>query len=89
MSSIRYSTRMTKRPEVQTSFEEHPDQGPMMRAALAVSSINNINSEIRHLQDRLIEQVRIARANGVSWQNIGTALKVTRSAAQKYYGDLI
>jgi len=80
---------MTKNTEVQTSFEEHPDQGSMMKAALAVSTIGQMNWEIRDLQNRLVHEVSIARENGASWQAIGDALHVSRSAAQKYYGDLI
>jgi hypothetical protein len=80
---------MTKNTEVQTSFEEHPDQGQMMRAALAVSTIGQMNWEIRDLQNRLVHEVSIARENGASWTAIGDALHVSRSAAQKYYGELI
>ena len=80
---------MTKKNEVQTSFEDHPDQGSMMKAALAVSKIGQMNSEIRDLQNRLVHEVSAARKNGASWQAIGDALHVSRSAAQKYYGELI
>lgn len=80
---------MTKKTEIQTSFEEHPDHGPMMKAALAVNTIAHINWEIRDLQNQLVHEVSVARENGASWQAIGDALHVSRSAAQKYYGELI
>ena len=80
---------MTKKTEVQTSFEDHPDQGSMMKAALAVNAISHSHSEILKLQQAILEHVKIARANRASWQAIGDALHISRSAAQKYYGDLL
>lgn len=80
------TSRDTARRETQTTFEEHPDQGPMMKAALAVAAIHSTRVHIEHLYDEQREHVETARANGVSWQKIGDALGVTRSAAQQYYG---
>jgi len=77
---------MTKKTEVQTSFEDHPDAGSMMKAALAVTTILSTRVHIEHIYTEQREAVATARANGVSWQKIGDALGVTRSAAQKYYG---
>jgi hypothetical protein len=72
--------------ETQTSFEDHPDAGSMMQAAMAVQMIVGISDEIRKSYADLKREVDKARANGVSWQKIGDALGVTRSAAQQYYG---
>ena len=80
---------MTKSTEHQTSFEEHPEQGSMMKAALAVSALAQMTAEIRALQEQMLREVQTARENAASWRAIGDALKISRSAAQKYYGDLI
>ena len=80
------TSRDTEPRETQTTFEEHPDQGSMMKAALAVAAIHSTRIHIEHLYDEQREHVETARANGVSWQKIGDALGVTRSAAQQYYG---
>ena len=80
------TSRDTKPRETQTTFEEHPDQGPMMLAAVAISKIAANRKAIEFLYTQTAEQVETARANGVSWQKIGDALGVTRSAAQQYYG---
>ena len=80
------TSRDTPTHETQTTFEEHPDQGSMMKAALAVAAIHSTRVHIQHLYDEQREHVETARANGVSWQKIGDALGITRSAAQQYYG---
>ncbi len=77
---------MAKKTEVQTTFEDHPDHGSMIQAGMALQMIVGISDEIRRNYEDLRREVEKARANGVTWQKIGDALGVTRSAAQQYYG---
>jgi predicted transcriptional regulator len=58
----------------------------MMKAATALARIAANRKAIEFLYSQTAEQVEIARTNGVSWQKIGDALGITRSAAQQYYG---
>lgn len=81
------TSRDTPQRETQTTFEEHPDAGSMMTAALSLDRIAAITREIENLYIEERQHVETARANGVSWQKIGDALGVTRSAAQQYYGQ--
>jgi DNA-directed RNA polymerase specialized sigma24 family protein len=77
---------MATKRETQTSFEEHPDAGEMMLAAMTVARISQTREELKSLQSIQREAVAQARHNGVSWQTIANALGVTRSAAQQHYG---
>ena len=77
---------MTTKREIQTNFEDHPDQGPMMRAAKAIERITYETETIERAHAGIILDVQTARENGATWQQIGDALGVTRSAAQQYYG---
>lgn len=72
--------------EHQSSFEEHPEQGPMMKAALALASIEANRAHIEQIYTEQRNHVATARTNGATWRQIGDALGITRSAAQKYYG---
>ena len=80
------TSRDTAPRETQTTFEDHPDAGPMMQAAMAVARITQTRVEIKSQYSIQREAVEQARALGVSWRTIGDALGVTRSAAQQYYG---
>ena len=80
------TSRDTAPRETQTTFEDHPDAGSMMKAASAIARIAANRKAIDFLYSQQEEQVEIARANGVTWEKIGDALGVTRSAAQQYYG---
>lgn len=80
------TSRDTPSREIQTSFEDHPEAGSMMKAASAIARIAANRKAIDFLYSQQEEQVEIARANGVTWEKIGNALGITRSAAQQYYG---
>ena len=80
------TSRDTPSREIQTSFDDHPEAGSMMKAASAIARIAANRKAIDFLYSQQEEQVQIARANGVTWEKIGNALGITRSAAQQYYG---
>lgn len=68
---------------------KHTKQGAnmdsMMKAAGAVAQIRKGSDLIRMTHANLVISVEIARENGATWQQIGDALGVTRSAAQQHY----
>lgn len=80
------TSRDTPTRETQTSFEDHPEQGPMTRAAKAIESMAWETETIARAYAGIAIDVRTARENGATWQQIGDALGITRSAAQQYYG---
>lgn len=80
------TSRDTPKRETQTSFEDHPEAGPMMRAARAIESMAWETETIARAYDGIKADVQTARENGATWQQIGDALGITRSAAQQYYG---
>ena len=77
---------MTKNTDIQTTFEDHPDHSAIMQRAKGLDAISRSQNSIREIEANIRIMVEISRRNGATWQEVGDALGVTRSAAQKYYG---
>lgn len=75
-----------------TTSTNEPETDPMMIAAEALATIRQNRAVLYLLTEQINteqeEQVAIARTHGATWQEVGNALRITRSAAQKRYGVL-
>jgi hypothetical protein len=60
----------------------HPDGGPLDRVSDAFTVSTTLNEEIDALLGRFVDQ---ARRSGATWSQIGTAMGVTKQAAQKRF----
>jgi len=77
---------MTAKREVQTSFSDSPDANEAYKQAELLQRVWEDQLEVEFRQTRIAETVKELRAANATWQQIGNALGVTRSAAQQYYG---
>ena len=77
---------MTTKREVQTSFSDSPDANEAYKQAELLQRVWEDQLEVEFRQTRIAETVKELRAANATWQQIGNALGVTRSAAQQYYG---
>jgi hypothetical protein len=80
---------MTKTTEVQTSLTDLPEAQRAFTVAEQIKGIFDDQLAIEGLQAQLIKRVEAARNAGATWEQIGLAMGLTRSAVQKYYGRLI
>ncbi len=80
---------MTKTTEIQTSFTDLPEAQRAFTVAEQIKGIFDDQLAIEGLQAQLIKRVEAARNAGATWEQIGLAMGLTRSAVQKYYGRLI
>jgi hypothetical protein len=60
----------------------HPDGGPLDRVSDAFTASTTLNEEIDALLGHFVDQ---ARRSGATWSQIGTAMGVTKQAAQKRF----
>jgi len=60
----------------------HPDGGPLDRISDAFTVSTTLNEEIDALLGHFVDQ---ARKSGATWSQIGTAMGVTKQAAQKRF----
>lgn len=80
---------------IETTEREDPDGTPVhVKVTVGISGdwraepikvINGITEGIRSLDSTLAEAVRLARKQGVTWAEIGSALGVSRQAAWERY----
>lgn len=77
---------MTTKREIQTSFSDSPDANEAYKQAELLQRVWEDQLEVEFRQTRIAETVKELRAANATWQQIGNALGVTRSAAQQYYG---
>ena len=55
---------------------------------LALNDLQDLANERADLDLRIWRSVIVARTKGLTWEQIGTALGVTKQAAQQRYGHL-
>ena len=77
---------MTTKREIQTSFSDSPDANEAYKQAELLQRVWEDQLEVEFRQTRIAETVKELRAANATWQQIGNAIGVTRSAAQQYYG---
>jgi len=77
---------MTTKREIQTSFSDSPDANEAYKQGELLQRVWEDQLEVEFRQTRIAETVKELRAANATWQQIGNALGVTRSAAQQYYG---
>ena len=69
------------REEAMRRFEAHRAQFPG-----ALGAIDGLVEERYELDERVVESVREARAEGFGWGRIGLALRIPEDAARYIYG---
>ena len=60
----------------------HPDGGPLDRISDAFTVSTTLSEEVDALLGHFVDQ---ARKSGATWSQIGTAMGVTKQAAQKRF----
>lgn len=55
----------------------------------ALAALNDVEQEIRALEVRRIRLIGAAQQHGASWEEIGSALEVSRQAAWEKYRDRV
>jgi DNA-directed RNA polymerase specialized sigma24 family protein len=62
-------------------------QGKEQARNLYLTELTEVTQAINGLKDRRPEIVRLAKANGATWEEIGDALGTSRQAACRTYND--
>jgi DNA-directed RNA polymerase specialized sigma subunit len=79
-----WSEPVTPRPTYMTKA-----QGMEQARNLYLTELTEVTQAINGLKDRRPEIVRLAKANGATWEEIGDALGTSRQAACRSYSEVV
>lgn len=85
--------RNSQKPDTRQAVDRVLRRGEILKVLQGIATDESLLAQVRHAmqmeqeaRDALRQTVSAARAEGISWREIGEALYVSRQAAQQHFG---